>query len=198
LNPVPVAAVILAAGAASRMGSLKQLLPFAGGTLLGRAIDQALAAEFMPVIIVVGSQADAVRAAISSMPVEIVTNDAWQTGMGSSVAAGVNHLPPNVGVALLTGDQPLVTAYHLQSMRQMLQTSDADVAVVAAEYSGTVGVPAIFKPHLQPRLRHLPPAAGAKTLLQGGVFRVLRFPLPEAATDVDTPEDWLRLGNASV
>jgi molybdenum cofactor cytidylyltransferase len=190
-----VAAVILAAGAASRMGRLKQLLPFAGGTLLGHTIDQALAAGFAPLVVVVGSQAAAVRAAISSKPVEIVTNQGWQTGLGSSIAAGVNHLPPVAAVALLTGDQPLVNANHLQSMLQLFSTSDADA--VAAEYGETVGVPAIFKPRLLPRLRQLPPSAGAKALLQAAGIRVIRFPLPEAAVDIDTPEDWTRLVNAS-
>lgn len=173
------------------MGRLKQLLPYRGEPLLAHAIHQAREAGFAPIVVVVGAQADAVRSAIASMQVEIANNHRWQTGMGSSIAAGVKLIPPVDAVMLLAGDQPLVTAQHLASMRNLLETSGADA--VAAEYSGTIGVPALFQGALLERLAQLPPSAGAKILLQSLNLRVARYPLPEAAADVDTPEDWQRL-----
>ena len=89
---LPVAAVILAAGAATRMGKLKQLLPYRGRTLIQYAIDQAIEAQFAPVIVVVGAEADLVRSALASRRIEIVENPRWKTGMGSSVAIGVQRL----------------------------------------------------------------------------------------------------------
>src|SRR5690242_9533398 len=89
------AALVLAAGAATRMGSLKQLMPFGRGTLLTHAIEQAQQAAFAPVIVVLGAHADRIRAALSQFDVEIVHNPDWETGMGSSVRAGLRHFQKN-------------------------------------------------------------------------------------------------------
>lgn len=189
----PTAAILLAAGESRRMGTAKQLLPLGSETLIGHAIDTALAAGLGPVIVVVGANADLVQAAVASKPVEIVRNKLWKTGMGSSIAAGVRHHQEmeadSAAIALLLADQPMVTASHLQQMRRVLLDSGAPT--VAAEYNGTVGVPAFFRRQLLGRLGALTGEGGAKPLLRDTA--TVRFPLPEAASDIDTPEDFSRL-----
>lgn len=183
-----IAAIILAAGAASRMGRLKQLLPFRGQTLIERTIEQAIDARFSPVIVVVGSRADEVVAAIGP-PVEIVRNSAWESGMGSSIVAGMRHLQPYdpPAVAILLTDQPLVTSQHLLAMATLLRASPFNI--VAAAYNGTVGVPALFRREAFDLLTTLPPESGAGPLLRRSSANVTVFPLPEAALDIDTPRD---------
>src|SRR5690348_14660985 len=114
---LPVAAVVLAAGAATRMGTLKQLLPYRGRTLIQHAVDQALKASFDPVVVVVGAESAAVRSALATLKTAIVENPSWQSGMGSSVTAGIRWLKEQqteaAAVAILLGDQPLVTSDHL-------------------------------------------------------------------------------------
>lgn len=187
---------MLAAGSASRMGKLKQLLPYASRTFVTHAVEQAIRAGFGPVVVVVGAEADAVRAALATQPVEIAQNDSWQLGMGSSLTAGVKHLeevsPNSAAVAVLLADQPLVTADHLTRMRQLLYFEAAPI--VAAEYNNTLGVPALFKRELFATLASLAPDAGARHLLRDARFAVTPFALPEAASDIDTPEDLLALG----
>lgn len=177
------------------MGKLKQNLPFEGSTLLRHAIHEATAAGFIKTFVVVGAFADQVQASIATERVEIVLNPDWQRGMGSSISAGMLQIQQMdgsyAGVAILAGDQPLVTAAHLRDMAREL--SRQSVQVVAAEYSGTIGIPAVFGRQMFGRLAKLPAAAGAKTLLQDPAVRVFRFPLPEAAIDVDTPDDFSRL-----
>lgn len=189
----PTAAIILAAGEARRMGRAKQLLPLGSGTLLSHSIDNALEAGFDPVIVVVGANADAIQAAIAAKPVEIVRNNLWQTGMGSSISAGVRYhqqlQADSAAVGLLLSDQPLVTATHLVQMRRSL--IDSGAPIVAAEYNGTVGVPALFRRQLLPQLAALRGEGGAKPLLRDP--RIVRFPLSEAAVDIDTPEDFSKL-----
>jgi molybdenum cofactor cytidylyltransferase len=188
-------AMILAAGAATRMGELKQLLSFAGKTLVERAVDLALEAGFAPVVLVVGAEAQTVERAINGKPVQIVKNDNWETGMGSSIRCGmaaIKEIRPDLpAVAILLADQPLVTAENLKSMREQLEQNTC--SVVAAEYSGTVGVPAIFRREVFGRLAAVAPDAGAKKLLKELGTGVLTVPLPEAAADVDTPEDFAAL-----
>ena len=171
------------------MGRLKQLLPYRGRTLLEHAIYAAMETGFGPIIVVVGAQADAVAGVIAAQPVELVRNDVWESGMGSSIAAGMRHLESRAldGVAMLLADQPLVTAAHLRAMAELLE--ETHLPMVAAEYHGTLGVPALFRSEIFPSLSALTPEAGARHLLRGSPDRIAVFPLPEAAMDIDTPED---------
>jgi molybdenum cofactor cytidylyltransferase len=191
--------VILAAGAATRMGRLKQLLPYQGKPLVHWCISQAIAADFDPVLVVVGAQSDAVRAAIAARDVEIVENRNWAAGMGSSIAAGVKKLQAeqtdSAATAILLADQPMVTAQHLSGMRRLLFESGSQA--VAAQYGHALGVPALFKRELFSTLASLAPEAGARRLLRDATWRVQAFPLPEAAVDIDTPEDYSALETPS-
>jgi len=186
------AAIILAAGAATRMGQPKQLLTYRGRTLLQRAIDQAIGAAFEPIIVILGSGSSMLRDSIADEPVEIVQNERWETGVGSSIIAGMQALLKRAEfpstVAILVIDQPLVEAKHLTAMRQLL--SVVETSIVAAQYSETIGVPALFKREVFDALISLPPEAGARRLLRGSDAKVTPFPLPEAAVDIDTREDF--------
>ena len=177
------------------MGRLKQLLSYAGRTLVEHAVRQALEAGFAPVIVVIGAEAQALRAALASKHVEIVENENWPLGMGSSLAAGTHHLQTldtdSAALAVLLADQPLVTAAHLIAMRRLLHTGHA--VAVAAQYNGALGVPALFKREMFGRLASLRPEAGARDLLRNQEFDVAAFPLPEAAMDIDTPADFAAL-----
>jgi molybdenum cofactor cytidylyltransferase len=185
---VAAAGIVLAAGAATRMGQLKQLLRYREKTLVEHAVEQALAAGFDPVIVVVGAEADSVRATLWTLPITLVENSLWHLGMGSSIAAGVGVLADAQAVAILLADQPLVEARHLREMQALLDASEA--SAVAAQYNGTLGVPAVFKRELFVALKSLDPAAGARSLLRA---QAVAFPLPEAAMDIDTPQDFAAL-----
>ena len=195
-----IAAIILAAGSATRMGRLKQLLPFKGKPLVTHAIDQARKAQLGPIIVVVGAEAGSVQTAIASQPVDIVHNPYWARGMGSSLAAGVRRLQEMdgnwAGLAVLLADQPLVDFKHLATMRGLLTSQNAPI--IAAEYNGTVGVPAFFRREMLPLLAAVTPEVGARAILRDSGKAVYSFPLPEGAVDVDTPEDFAALeANAS-
>jgi molybdenum cofactor cytidylyltransferase len=173
------------------MGKLKQLLPYRDRTFVQHAVAQVLEAKFDPVIVVVGAEAEAVRAAIAKERVHIVHNEYWRSGMGSSVSAGVKRIQQegfeSAAVAITLADQPLVLAEHLQAMRRQVYLSGA--AIIAAQYNGGLGVPAVFARSIFGALANLPPEAGAKHLLRQPGLQVQAFPLPEAAMDIDTPDD---------
>ena len=177
------------------MGSVKQLLPYKGGTLLTHAITEARQAGFDRVIVVVGAYADRILPIVQESEVETVLNPDWKTGMGSSIRAGLEHLLQQeptleiLGIAL--ADQPYVTGAHLSKMRELMTQSDA--SVVAAEYGAQYGVPALFHRETFPLLRTLSPAAGARQILRNTTLRIKGFALPEAAVDVDTPADFAQL-----
>jgi molybdenum cofactor cytidylyltransferase len=191
----PTGAIVLAAGAAVRMGQLKQLLPFGGTTLLAHAIQQARRAAFERLVVVLGAEADRVREAIRPASVETVLNQNWQAGMGSSITTGLQYLEttddPLSAVAILLADQPYVGSEHLLAMRELLDSTGLSVA--AAEYGGKPGVPALFRRETFSLLSTLPPEAGARHLLRHSNLPMARYPLQEAATDIDTPADFAAL-----
>ncbi|HLH05140.1 MAG TPA: nucleotidyltransferase family protein [Bryobacteraceae bacterium] len=186
-----IAAVVLAAGASTRMGQPKQLLTFRGKTLVEHVAREALLAEFEPVVVVVGAGAEAVRAAVANLPVAIVENEQWESGMGTSISAGVRASPGCDGVAILLVDQPLVTAAHLREMRGSFCGD-----IVAARYNERLGVPAIFPKRLFGALTELQGHEGARSLLRSPDENVIAFDLPEAGLDVDTPGDWRAVSSA--
>jgi molybdenum cofactor cytidylyltransferase len=147
------------------------------------------------VIVVLGAGAEAIRPAIESLAIEIAVNPDWETGMGSSIRTGLQRLlerdkSPEY-LAILLADQPHVHAAHLAEMHGLLTRSDA--SLIAAEYEGTLGVPAIFRRDLYPALATLPAQAGARQLLREHEAELLRYPLPAAAIDIDTPSDFAAL-----
>jgi molybdenum cofactor cytidylyltransferase len=197
-------AVVLAAGASARLGRPKQLVVHEGRPLVVRAADAATRAGADPVVVVLGAEADAVRAVLADLPVVQVMNSRWADGMGTSVAEGLRaimkHTPALRGVLLTLADQPLVD--HAALARLLAAWDEADAAagdggahvtIAAASYAGTVGVPAVFGRAHFDSLRSLAPGAGAAALLRDAGARVLPVPMPEAATDIDTPVDLERL-----
>jgi molybdenum cofactor cytidylyltransferase len=174
------------------MGSIKQLLPYKGRTLVEHAVQQAQAADFDPVVVVLGAQAEAVREAVARTTAHSVLNENWASGMGSSITYGVAkilELKPDIDtIAVLLADQPLVTSDHLKKMGRVFMKNNAPI--VAAAYAGTLGVPAFFQRIVFAQLQALKPEAGARALLRGVDAAVLAYDLPEAAFDIDTPEDF--------
>ena len=186
----PVAIVVLAAGGSTRMGSAKQLLTLDGRTLLRRTVETAVATNCRPVIVVLGRDAAAMRPELAGLPVTVVENADWAVGMGGSIRAGMSVVPADVaGVLVTLCDQPHVDAAALLTLIDAFARTDR---TTAARYSGTVGVPAVFAADRFAALRSLDPAAGAKRLLTGD--DVDAIDLPAAAVDVDTPDDYRRVG----
>ena len=123
-----VAAVILAAGASTRLGQPKQLLDWGGTPLLAHVADVALSAGFDPVIVVLGCQAQIVRQALGPRPVQTVMNWRWEEGMSTSVQVGLAALPPQVtAAAFLQCDQPLITPELLRALVTRFEETGAYV-----------------------------------------------------------------------
>ena len=88
-----VSAVILAAGASSRMGRQKLLLPLGGEPLVRRTVGRICDAGFDDVLVIVGSELEEVLAALEGLPIRHAINRDYATGMGSSFRTAVEHLP---------------------------------------------------------------------------------------------------------
>ena len=185
-----VAGILLAAGGSTRLGSPKQLLVYEGRTLLRRAAETLLAAGCRPVVVVLGAGAGKLTPELAGLDVSTVVNADWERGMGSSIRVGMTALSPGPqtdAVLLTLCDQPLIGP---SALKHLLDASHDAHSIAAADYNGTLGVPAVFGREYFAGLVALPDAAGAKSLLQRHAGRAATVPMPEAATDIDTREQY--------
>ena len=191
------AALLLAAGNSSRMGQPKQLLRYQDATLVRRAAETALAADCSPVLLVTGFLHAELVAEVVDLPVQIVPNPAWATGMGSSLQAGLRALATQdsaaAGLLVLLSDQPLITAKHLRQLIQQQQLNSSAPAIVTAYDTAEFGVPAVFSRTLWPELAALPASSGAQALLRRYEAELIRVPCAAARLDVDTPAQYAAL-----
>lgn len=186
-------AVVLAAGASTRMGQPKQLLRPDGRTLLRRTVDAVLASPAWPVVVVLGSNAAAIRPEVARLPVLIVENGAWEEGLASSIRAGARVLASfslSLDAALLVlCDQPNLSP---EAIARLTAAAANGKTIVAVRYDDHSGPPALFaRSHFQ-ELMELHGPGGARPLLARYAAALATIPLPELAVDLDTPEDYAR------
>jgi molybdenum cofactor cytidylyltransferase len=190
-----IGAVILAAGASTRMGMPKQLLQFGGETMLRRAACVALETGCRPVVVVTGADAAASRKVLRGLDVREAENQQWESGISSSVRVGIEALvmatPQTAAVVLMLCDQPFVTREIIS--RLVTAHRETGRSIVASRYGGSYGVPALFgKAHFA-ELATLKGAVGAKQVIQKHLPKVHLVPFPEGEIDIDTPDDLARL-----
>jgi molybdenum cofactor cytidylyltransferase len=193
-----IGAIILAAGAGVRMGGVKQLLKIGGRTLVARAAESAIGAGCRPVVVVLGANAAKISAELAALPVRCVHNNRWETGIGSSLRAGVLEITNRDrqidGIAILVCDQAHLSPAVVGNLLTAWRLSGKSMA--ACEYDGTLGTPCCFGTAKFASLAQLSDSAGAKGLLMTEPAEVTRVPWPEGAVDLDRPEDWQAICSA--
>lgn len=181
----PHAALLLAAGASRRLGRSKQLLPVAGEALVRRAARALLATGPAVAVVVLGSDADAVRAELAGLPLEFVRCEAWQRGMGASLASGIASVAGRcAGVLVAVCDQPDLRADHLAALVREWRLDPG--RAVASGYAGVAGVPAVLPSAWFGELAQADGDAGARALLRRSAATMV-LPAPALATDIDLP-----------
>jgi molybdenum cofactor cytidylyltransferase len=177
------------------MGVPKQTLQFRGQSMLRRAALAALGAGCRPVVVVTGAHAEQSRGELRGLNVVEVVNAHWETGMASSVRAGVEGLvgadPEAAAAVLMLCDQPHVTAEVISGLVAAYHATGSPV--VASVYGGSFGVPALFGRVLFAELARLEGAAGAKQVIKRHAAESQLLPFRGGEMDVDTPDDFSRL-----
>ena len=184
------AAVILAAGASTRLGQAKQLVSINGEALLLRTVRVAREAGCGPIVVVTGFDAERMRAVLEDAAVMVVNNEDWRSGMGSSVRCGVAALdgldPRPSDALLLVCDQIALSADVLRELRRVHARGERPIT--ASRYAGRAGVPAIFAAQYFPELLQVEGDRGARGVLERHADDVALIEFGDGVKDLDTPE----------
>jgi molybdenum cofactor cytidylyltransferase len=182
-----VSAVILAAGASTRMGTQKLLLPLGGEPLVRHAVRQICDAGFDDVLVVLGSDHERMLAALDGLVVRHAVNLQFASGMGTSFRTAVEHLTDSGAAMFALADQPFVTSREYRMLLDAYQHHQAPI--VSVRYDDVVAPPHLFEREFFGELAQL--QHGARSVLQRHEDRtmILRFPA-DLLVDIDTPEDY--------
>lgn len=187
-----IAIVILAAGASTRMGRPKQILPYGEHSFLRHTAEIAVASGYQPIVVVLGAYAEQTRPELSQLPVQVIENCQWSEGISASIRVGIQALStmsdPVEAAVLTLCDQPFVSVQVITRLIEAYQTTGQPI--VASAYSETLGVPALFRHTFCPKLIDLSSREGAKQVLQKYTQEVVGIPFPEGMIDIDTPKDY--------
>jgi molybdenum cofactor cytidylyltransferase len=182
-----IAGLVLAAGAGRRFGSPKQLADLGGVPLLQHAIDAMLAVPALDrVVVVLGSFAEEIAAAVKFASAEPVVCPEWDEGMAASLRCGVAELAGADWVVVTLGDMPGVTPEAIEAVIGALRP---DVDAVRAEYGGQFGHPVALSRSLLDRVAGLRGDVGARELLADARVRPVEALHLARPDDVDTPEE---------
>jgi molybdenum cofactor cytidylyltransferase len=174
------------------MGTPKQLLPIQGRSLLRHLAEISIASLCNPVIVVLGASVYQTRAEVEDLPLQIIENQHWQAGMGTSISTGLAALleqePALNAVLILVCDQPFVSTALID--RLVAAHQSAHHQIVATSYLETVGVPALFGDRYFSELLRLNSDAGARQIIQQHLHQTHTIAFPKGAIDLDTPEQY--------
>ncbi|MFS4468299.1 nucleotidyltransferase family protein [Maribacter sp. 2210JD10-5] len=189
--------LILAAGRSSRMQSIKQLLPWEHENLLLNAIHTALKTTANQVFIVLGASAHKIKKACSLevLNVEIIMNDDWKKGLGSSIATSVQYFNEKKydldGILVMLADQPLFTVTYFNEM--LAEFKQERHKIVSTAYGSRAGVPAVFHKSLFDELLDLSEDFGAKEIMKKYANLNLVLDSGKMNQDIDTQETYHEL-----
>ncbi len=188
------ALLVLAAGNSSRLGRPKQLLRFEGMTLLHRAIRAGLDSNCHPVTVILGAYHDEILEEPYLNRIKLVYNRHWESGMGSSIKAGMRELLKEESpeqVILMLCDQPFVDGALLK--RLIATQQETGKGMVACTYKDTIGVPALFNHRYFSVLMNMEDDGGAKKIIQRFPEELSVVPFEQGSIDIDTAGDYNEL-----
>jgi molybdenum cofactor cytidylyltransferase len=186
-----IAGIVLAAGASSRLGRPKQLLPFRGRPLLEATLEQVAAARLDEVVVVVGGSAEAVLAAVQLHGARPVVNPDFLAGQSTSLRVGLAAVAERAAaVVFILGDQPLQQPAVIDALVDTYGRTGAPI--VAPTYNGRRGNPILFDRTLFGDLLTLTGDTGARPLLRARAELIQEVPVAGDAppADIDTWDDY--------
>ena len=179
MNP-KISGIILAAGLSTRIGEPKQLLPFEGSTIIEIVIDNLLGSKLDEVVVVIGHEAEKVKACIQHKPVKIVVNPDYRCGMLASTQCGVRAISESADAfAVALVDQPFIASDLINLVVEAHTQTDCGISLPS--YNNRRGHPVIFDRSYAADILALEPENGGVRSL----FRKYAHDIHYAVVDTD-------------
>lgn len=194
-----VSAIVVAAGFSSRMGDAhKMLLPFGEGLVVTHTVKQVMASGAGEVIVVTGHKAEAVEEALAFLPVKVVRNEDYASGLSSSLKAGIEAANGNSYMLCLADMVSIEPAEYAQLINTFESAGDADL-IVLPRFQGQKGNPVIFSSSYRDELLAHGAKEGFKELVQAHRDKVLWVDMltGHVLQDMDEWSDYERLKNGA-
>lgn len=180
-----IAGIVLAAGAGTRFGGLKQLAEIDGVPMLGHVLAAAPEGGLGRVVVVLGADSESVAAGVDLHGAGVVVCRSWAQGQSASLACGLAAVADAEAAVVLLGDQPRVSP---EAIRRVL-AARGGTAAVRATYDGRPGHPVVLEHSLFGRVRDVTGDAGARNLLLSAGVRPVECGDLGGGGDVDTPAE---------
>ena len=184
-----IAAVVLAAGQSTRMGSNKLLAELRGKPLVAQTVAQVQASGVNEVVVVTGHQAAEVRAALASAGARFVNNPNYFEGLATSVKAGIAAVQDFDAAFICLGDMPLIRAADMQRMMAAFDVEEGRT-LIAPSQGRKLGNPVLWGQEHFPALMALEGDRGARSLLEAQREAIVEISVEHDGImlDADTPE----------
>jgi molybdenum cofactor cytidylyltransferase len=188
-----IAIVVLAAGASSRMGEPKLLLPLGGESLLRRAATRAVASEPADVVVVVPPDAPAWRQALAGVQVSVVEAPTMGGPVSGSLHAAIDSVDEGMdGILVVLADMVGVTTAMMSAV--IAAGGSAPCQLVGSRYGGVVAPPLLLPKRFFAEIRAMRGDGVGRAVFAAHADEamVIEWP-PSALHDVDTPDDYRRV-----
>ena len=189
-----IAAVVLAAGTSTRLGTPKQLLPYRGKPLIATVVQTTSSSRVDKTVVVLGHQAEEVREALKDFQISFVYNPDYAKGQSTSLKVGLTALSNSVDAALFVlGDQPLLQPDTVN--RIIKEYSLCGRGMVAPFYRGQRGNPVLFDRIFFPKIEALAGDTGARKIIECYYQQLIKLAVDDIGIifDIDTWEDYCQL-----
>jgi len=189
-----ISAIVLAAGASTRMGSAKQLLHLGGRRVLQHVLDNVRRSAASEMILVLGHAAEEIQSKLELKGVQVVMNDDYRQGMGSSLKAGLSAIDQQAKAALIIlADQPFVRGETLD--RLIAEHSRTKAQIVIPTYNGFRGNPVLLDQAVFAEVMALSGDIGCRAIFGNHLEGIVKLPVDDAGVllDLDQQSDYQRL-----
>jgi molybdenum cofactor cytidylyltransferase len=185
-----VSAIVLAAGLSRRMGTAKPLVDVGGEPMLARVLRTVRESQVDEVIVVLGHAAESIQQAVPLVGVKVVVNDAYASGMASSIRAGLAHVAEDSEAALVVlGDQPFLRPQTIDVLIEQYRSGKPEIVIPVCE--GLRGNPVLLDRALFAEAAALSGDSGFRAIFGTHADGILKVPVNDQGvlTDLDTPHD---------
>ena len=184
-----IAAIVLAAGKSSRMGTNKLLMPIKGTPMIARTVDAILDSPARPIVCVTGNANAEVEAALTKGSITFIHNPNFADGLSTSLRAGLAALPADIdGAIVCLGDMPAVGSAAIAQMIAAFNPAEGR-AIVVPTYQGKRGNPVLFARSYFPEIAAVHGDVGARPVIAEHDDEVYEIEMQDASVlaDADTP-----------